>query len=79
MSLDPYGLEYGDWEDPYDHDYCTGCWMCLPWEGRLHEEIRSERRAAVQRRRIAEDGGLTPAEAGRQDHNYWNNQGTSVS
>lgn len=60
-DADPYGLEYGDWEDPYDHGtltMCTGCAMCLPWEGRLAEEIRSERRMAVLRwRENGERGG----------------------
>jgi hypothetical protein len=48
---DPYGLEFGDWEEPYAHDYCTGCAMCESWEGKPYEQIRAERRAEVQRRR----------------------------
>jgi hypothetical protein len=73
-TFDPYGLKYGDWEDPYDHDYCTGCSMCVWWEGRLYEDIRAERLVYVQRKRIAEGDGLTPREAARQDNDYWNNQ-----
>lgn len=71
---DPYGLEYNDWEDPFDHDYCTGCHMCRWWEGRLHDDIRAERQVYVQRRRIAEGTDLSPREANRQDNRYWNNQ-----
>ena len=47
---DPYGEEYGDWEDPINHmmiTMCTGCAMCESWEGQSHEQIRAERRAAV--------------------------------
>lgn len=47
---DPYGEEYGDWEDPINHmmiTMCTGCALCSSWEGRSHERIRAERRAAV--------------------------------
>lgn len=73
-ALDPYGLEYGDWEDPFDHDYCTGCTICRWWEGRLLEHIRTERLVAVERRRIAEGDDLTPREAAQQDNQYWNNQ-----
>jgi hypothetical protein len=51
---DPYGLAYGDWEDPYGHDYCTGCDMCAPWEGKSYVQIRDERRAAVAARRARE-------------------------
>lgn len=73
-ALDPYGLEYGDWEDPATHDDCTGCSLCMWWEGRLHDDIRAERRVYVQRRRIAEGTDLSPREANRQDNRYWNNQ-----
>lgn len=51
---DPYGLEYGDWEEPYGHDDCTGCAMCAAWEGRSYEQIRAERLADVARRRAAQ-------------------------
>jgi hypothetical protein len=60
---DPYGLEFGDWEDPYDHDYCTGCDMCRPWEGCSHEAIRAVRAAEVSRRR-----GELAAESARVAH-----------
>jgi hypothetical protein len=53
---DPYGLMYGDWQDPFEHadDMCTGCDMCRPWEGRPYEQVRDERRAAVAARRARE-------------------------
>jgi hypothetical protein len=53
---DPYGLMYGDWQDPFEHadDMCTGCTMCAPWEGRPYEQVRAERRAAVAARRARE-------------------------
>jgi hypothetical protein len=53
---DPYGLAYGDWQDPFEHadDMCTGCTMCAPWEGRPYEQVRDERRAAVAARRARE-------------------------
>lgn len=51
-TTDPFGKEYGDWEDPqYEHDYCTGCEMCAPWEGRTYEQIRNERLVTVVQRR----------------------------
>lgn len=53
-QTDPYGYEFGDWEDPQtEHDYCTGCDMCRPWEGRTHEQIRADRLAQVAARRPA--------------------------
>jgi hypothetical protein len=70
-SLDPYGLNYGDWEDPYDHDSCTGCTTCHPWEGRLYEDIRADRKAEVHRRRAAEGGPAAPSDAAREDTAYW--------
>lgn len=48
---DPYGEEYGDWEDPITHSMitmCTGCAMCEPWEGLSYNVIRSDRRAQVR-------------------------------
>lgn len=51
MTTDPYGLEFGDWEDPQTHDDCTGCAMCRDWEGRSYEAIRAVRRVEVSRRR----------------------------
>lgn len=76
-TFDPYGLEFGDWEDPFDHDYCTGCPACLPWEGRSYEAIRAQRKALVRRWRIAAGTDLTPREAARQDDDHWNNRGTT--
>jgi len=78
-TIDPYGLEYGDWEDPFDHDYCTGCTMCRWWEGRRYEDIRAERAVYVQRRRIAEGDDLTPGEAAHHDRDHWNNQGSAFA
>lgn len=75
-TFDPYGLEYGDWEDPETHHDCTGCVTCLPWEGRAYETIRAQRRALVHRWRTADGTGMTPGEAAQQDRDYWNNQGT---
>jgi DNA-binding CsgD family transcriptional regulator len=51
---DPYGNEFGDWEDPQGHDMCTGCIICRPWEGRPYRLIRNERSATVARRRAAQ-------------------------
>lgn len=55
---DPYGTEYGDWEDPIEHlmvTMCTGCVLCRSWEGRSYESIREERKVMVARWR-----GLAP-------------------
>jgi hypothetical protein len=73
-TYDPYGEEYGDWEDPEVHTDCTGCAVCLPWEGRPYGRIRSDRRALVRRWRIAQGVNLPPEEAAQQDRDYWNNQ-----
>lgn len=74
MPYDPYGLEYGDWEDPEVHDSCSGCPACFPWEGRSYEAIRTQREALVRRWRIADGTDGTPQEVARQDDDYWNNQ-----
>jgi hypothetical protein len=55
---DPYGEEFGDWEDPLIHD-CTGCDMCTPWQGRTYDQIRAERRMAVAVRRAEAETGET--------------------
>lgn len=73
-AFDPYGAEFGDWEDPEVHTDCTGCATCLPWEGRPHAVIRAQRKALVHRWRTVEGTELTPQEASRQDDDYWNNQ-----
>jgi hypothetical protein len=47
---DLYGQEFGDWEDPVVHltvTLCTGCTLCIPWEGRSYEAIRADRIAQV--------------------------------
>lgn len=68
---DPYGLEYGDWEDPEVHDSCTGCPVCYSWEGRSYRQIRISRLVEVRNRRIAGGNDLTPREAAQQDRSYW--------
>lgn len=51
-SRDPFGREFGDWEDPEtEHVDCEGCAMCGPWTGRSYAQIRAARRAEVARRR----------------------------
>jgi len=70
-AFDPYGEEYGDWENPTTHTDCTGCPVCLPWEGRPYDVIRAQRRALAHRWRIADGNDLTPREAAQQDRDYW--------
>ena len=74
-AFDPYGeQEYGDWEDPYNHIFltmCTGCSMCVAWEGKPYDQIRSERRALVSRRRLASNPEQPISEVGREDCDYW--------
>lgn len=73
---DRYGeKEYGDWEDPYIHaliTMCSGCPMCVTWEGRLYDDIRAEREALVCRRRARTAGEPTTSQVARDDRDYWN-------
>lgn len=71
---DPYGLEYGDWVDPYTHsliEMCTGCPMCVTWEGKPYDQIRAERMALVSRRRLRERSEPTTIQVARDDRAYW--------
>lgn len=71
---DPYGEEYGDWEDPYVHIFttmCTGCSMCVTWTHKLYDEIRSERIALVLSRRVREAGEPTCKQVAREDRDHW--------
>lgn len=72
---DPYGeMEFGDWEDPYNHvllTMCTGCPMCVNWEGRTYEEIRAQRLALISRRRLAASPEQTTDEVGQEDRDHW--------
>jgi hypothetical protein len=73
--LDPYGEEYGDWEDPWNHVFlteCTGCAMCVSWKDRTYEEIKSSRIALVLKRRARETPEPTCQQVAQEDRNYWN-------
>lgn len=72
---DPYGTEYGDWEDPYTHAFltmCTGCALCANWNGKTYDQIRGERISQVEAHRLREGRDEeTPSEVARADREYW--------
>jgi hypothetical protein len=73
--FDPYGEEYGDWEDPYSHVFltmCTGCPMCVAWEGKPYDQIRAERVDLTVRRRSRRVLEPTAREIAAEDRAYWN-------
>lgn len=75
--FDPYGSEYGNWEDPHVHillGQCAGCVTCAGWRGKTVNEICAERAAFVCRRRGHARPEQTAAEVAAEDRAYWDDR-----